>query len=298
VTVNAAAIPEALAASELFGAEKGAFTGATARQGYFQKAAGGSLFLDEIADLPKAAQAQLLRALENGEIQRIGGAMEQSDVRLIAATDGLVDDTHVMSTALFNRLRGFVIQVPPLRQRPEDIGLQLAHMLGNALTPLQETTSNTYLTEQAVAHWARVFVDCLANPWHGNSRELRFFAQRVALGDSRATPVRLRHVASDIQSSQSAQSPAGEQDCDDETLCAVHSNNDFEVRATAAALGWSRATTYRRIQKHPTLRLAADIRDDEIRAALARSDDIKQAARQLGVSVSALRPRLRTLAMG
>lgn len=298
VAVNAAAIPEALAASELFGAEKGAFTGATARQGYFQQAAGSSLFLDEIADLPQSAQAQLLRALESGEVQRVGGTIEKLDVRLIAATDGQLDDTKVMSAALFNRLRGFVINVPPLRQRPEDIAAQLVHMLGDALAFPTRATQQSEASDQAIAHWASVFFDCLANPWHGNSRELQFFAQRAALGDSRAVPMQSRRVRLNAQAQPVEQVDPGELKCDDDTLYNVHRNNDFEVRATAAALGWSRGTTYRRIQAHPQLRLAADISGEEIRDALARAGDVKQAAQQLGVSVSALRPRLRALVTG
>lgn len=298
VAVNAAAIPEALAASELFGAEKGAFTGATGRGGYFQQAAGSSLFLDEIAELPLSAQAQLLRALESGEVQRVGGTIDTIDVRLIAATDGQIDDTSVMSAALLNRLRGFVINVPPLRQRPEDIAVQLVHMLGDALAPLGNAPRLSEAGDQTIAHWASVFFDCLANPWYGNSRELQFFAQRLALGDSNAAPPHARRVRQAAQPQALEQTPPSACRCDDDTLYSVHRDNAFEVRATAAAMGWSRATTYRRIQAHPQLRLAADISGDEIREALARAGDVKQAAQQLGVSVSALRPRLRTLVSG
>lgn len=298
VAVNAAAIPEALAASELFGAEKGAYTGATSRGGYFQQAAGSSLFLDEIADLPLSAQAQLLRALESGEVQRVGGTIDTIDVRLIAATDGHVDDTRVMSAALLNRLRGFVINVPPLRQRPEDIAVQLVHMLGDTLAPLVNDSQPSEAGDQTIAHWAGVFFDCLANPWHGNSRELQFFAQRVTLGDHNSAPVHARRVRQTAHSQALESTRPGEHRCDDDTLYSVHRDNAFEVRATAAAMGWSRATTYRRIQAHPQLRLAADISGDEIREALARAGDVKQAAQQLGISVSALRPRLRSLASG
>ncbi len=298
VAVNAAAIPEALAASELFGAEKGAFTGATARGGYFQQAAGSSLFLDEIADLPLSAQAQLLRALESGEVQRLGGTIDNINVRLIAATDGQVNDTSVMSAALLNRLRGFVINVPPLRQRPEDIAVQLVHMLGDALAPLVNAPQPSEAGDQIIAHWAGLFFDCLANPWHGNSRELQFFAQRCTLGDRHLAPAHTRRARQTAQVPALEQTHPSERRCDDDTLYSVHRDNAFEVRATAAAMGWSRATTYRRIQAHPQLRLAADISGDEIRQALAHAGDVQQAAQQLGVSVSALRPRLRSLVSG
>ena len=127
-----AAIPPSLAPSELFGAERGAFTGAQARRGYFREAQGGSLFLDEIADTPEDIQVQLLRALDQGEIQVVGGKTEPIDVRVIAATDGAITETAGFRHALLNRLAGCTIAIPPLRDRLEDIGSQGAHLLANA----------------------------------------------------------------------------------------------------------------------------------------------------------------------
>jgi two-component system response regulator AtoC len=125
VRFNAAAIPAELAEAELFGHTKGAFTGATAaRLGYFQQADKGTLFIDEIGELPLAMQAKILRALQSGEVQQVGGRPEKVDVRLVAATNrDLAADAKAgrFREDLFYRLNVVPIRVPPLRERPEDI---------------------------------------------------------------------------------------------------------------------------------------------------------------------------------
>jgi len=125
IRFNAAAIPSELAEAELFGHTKGAFTGAlAARQGYFQQADKGTLFIDEIGDLPLAIQGKILRALQSGEVQQVGGRAEQVDVRLIAATNRDLP-AEVKSGRfredLFYRLNVVPIRVPPLRERIDDI---------------------------------------------------------------------------------------------------------------------------------------------------------------------------------
>ena len=134
VAVSCAAIPEALLESELFGVEKGAFTGAIAsRPGRFERAHGGTLFLDEIGTMPLAAQAKLLRALQSGEIERVGDVRTRRvDVRVVAATNE--DLTAGMAAGtfrrdLFYRLNVFPIRLPPLRERLDDIPLLMDHML-------------------------------------------------------------------------------------------------------------------------------------------------------------------------
>ncbi len=125
IRFNAAAIPSELAEAELFGHTKGAFTGAQqARQGYFQQADKGTLFIDEIGELPLAIQAKILRALQSGEVQQVGGRTETVDVRLIAATNrDLAAEVKAgrFREDLYYRLNVVPMRVPPLRERPEDI---------------------------------------------------------------------------------------------------------------------------------------------------------------------------------
>jgi len=125
VVVNCGAIPGELLESELFGHAKGAFTGAlSARNGYFQSAHGGTLFIDEVGELPPALQVKLLRALQSGEVQPVGGHTEQVDVRVVAATNReLAADVKAgrFREDLFYRLDVVSIRVPPLRERSEDI---------------------------------------------------------------------------------------------------------------------------------------------------------------------------------
>ncbi|ODU21694.1 MAG: sigma-54-dependent Fis family transcriptional regulator [Sphingomonas sp. SCN 67-18] len=134
VAVNCAAIPDALMESELFGVEKGAFTGANAsRPGRFERAAGGTLFLDEIGTLSLAAQGKLLRVLQEGEFERVGGVKPlKADVRLIAATNADLRTDMEKGTFradLFHRLNTFPIRIPPLRERRADIPLLANHFL-------------------------------------------------------------------------------------------------------------------------------------------------------------------------
>jgi DNA-binding NtrC family response regulator len=126
ITVNSGAIPEGIIESELFGHERGSFTGASEqRKGYFELADGGTLFLDEIGELPLSAQVKFLRVLENGEFLRVGSSMPRHvNVRVIAATNKNLESAMqqgMFRPDLFYRLRSFNIVVPPLRDRPEDI---------------------------------------------------------------------------------------------------------------------------------------------------------------------------------
>jgi two-component system nitrogen regulation response regulator GlnG len=142
LAVNMAAIPQSLAAAELFGAARNAFTGADrSREGYFTRANGGTLFLDEVGETPLDVQALLLRALEAGEIQTVGGAPHRVDVRLIAATDARLEENVAAGrfrAPLLHRLGGYQIHVPPLRQRREDFGVLFLHFLRKELEVLGE----------------------------------------------------------------------------------------------------------------------------------------------------------------
>lgn len=168
IALNMAAIPHDLMESELFGHEKGAFTGAqSTRIGRFEQADGGTLFLDEIGDMPSALQTRLLRVLSNGEFYRVGGHTPiQVDVRIVAATHQnllvLVED-HRFREDLYHRLNVIRIEAPPLRERPEDIPLLMEHFLTLAATELGV----------AVKKMPNAFKKHIATlPWPGNVREL------------------------------------------------------------------------------------------------------------------------------
>ena len=176
VAVNMAAIPSELIEAELFGHEKGAFTGAVGQSiGRFEQAQGGTLFLDEIGDMPMHAQTRLLRALQSGVISRIGGkASIRLDVRILAATNqnlpALIEKGGFRED-LYYRLNVVPIEMPPLRERTEDIGLLAQHFLimaGKDGLPIRKIDDN------AVSQ-------LMAMPWRGNIRELKNFIYRLAL---------------------------------------------------------------------------------------------------------------------
>ncbi|MEO6091535.1 MAG: sigma-54 dependent transcriptional regulator [Novosphingobium sp.] len=176
VAVNAAAIPADLIESELFGHERGAFTGAVARSiGKFEQAAGGTLFLDEIGDMPMQAQTRLLRALQSGTIRRVGGNEEiRLDARVVAATNKDLEPLILggqFREDLYYRLNVVPIRLPPLRDRPGDIEPLTRHFLHLAAS---EGLPRRQLTAEGVALLGR-------QPWRGNVRELRNLLYRVAL---------------------------------------------------------------------------------------------------------------------
>lgn len=176
VAVNTAAIPADLIESELFGHEKGAFTGAVARHvGKFEQASGGTLFLDEIGDMPLDAQTRLLRALQSGRIRRVGGREEIAvDVRIVAATNRDLEPMIAAGTFredLFYRLNVVPIMLPPLRERSDDIPALARHFLQLAAG---EGLPRHSLSDEAANLLSR-------QPWRGNVRELRNFIYRIAL---------------------------------------------------------------------------------------------------------------------
>jgi two-component system, NtrC family, nitrogen regulation response regulator NtrX len=174
VTVNCAAIPRDLVESEMFGHERGAFTGATERRlGRFELAHGGTLFLDEVGDLSHEAQAKLLRTLETGELQRIGAEeVLRIDARVVAATNRNLDeavDQGAFREDLYFRLNVFPIELPPLRERLEDLPALVAH-LAERVRPRHAAT----FTEDAL--------EALAGyTWPGNVRELANLIERLSI---------------------------------------------------------------------------------------------------------------------
>lgn len=176
IKVNCAAIPETLFESELFGHERGAFTGsAGARAGWFERADGGTLFLDEVGELPLALQPKLLRALQDGTLMRLGGSKEvRVDVRVVVATHrNLASDVAVgrFRRDLYYRLNVVPIRLPSLRERLEDIKPLALHFLSRANQAHQR---NSYFSEGAWV-WLR------DQPWPGNIRELGNLIERAVL---------------------------------------------------------------------------------------------------------------------
>jgi formate hydrogenlyase transcriptional activator len=177
VKVNCAALPTGLVESELFGHEKGAFTGALARRiGRFELAHRGTIFLDEIGDLPLELQAKLLRVLQEGEFERVGGSPTMKvDVRVIAATnrdlERAVDEGRFRSD-LYYRLNVFPIRIPPLRERPEDIPLLVKHSV---------TRYGRKLGKQIDTIPQRTMEALQAYPWPGNVRELENVIERSVI---------------------------------------------------------------------------------------------------------------------
>jgi DNA-binding NtrC family response regulator len=174
VTVNCAAIPRDLVESEMFGHERGAFTGATERRlGRFELAHQGTLFLDEIGDLSAEAQAKLLRTLETGELQRLGAEGSQRvDVRIVAATNRRLEDAVAdgdFREDLFFRLNVFPIRLPSLRERLEDLPTLVAH-LAERVRPRQAPTFTAQALEALAAY-----------AWPGNVRELANLVERLGI---------------------------------------------------------------------------------------------------------------------
>ncbi len=194
VAVNCAAIPSELVESELFGVERGAYTGAqVSRPGRFERANGGSLFLDEIGDLPLAAQSKLLRVLQEGEIERVGDhRTRRVNVRMIAATNAdlhrLVKEGRFRSD-LYYRLNPFQIEIPPLRERKEDISF----------------LAKRFLEKHSAIHGKtlRGFTDkakraLLTYPWPGNIRELQNLVERGVILAPGGTHIEVRHLFSSL----------------------------------------------------------------------------------------------------
>ncbi|HVU49250.1 MAG TPA: sigma 54-interacting transcriptional regulator, partial [Polyangia bacterium] len=185
VAVNVAGVPPTMAASELFGHRRGAFTGALAeRLGYFAQADGGTLFLDEIGDVSFDVQALLLRAVQEGVIQPLGGTTRHVDVRLIAATDSDLESAVARREFREPLLRRFSyeIHVPPLRTRRDDVGMLFYHFLRERLETMNEAHRLSPAVASGEPFVPAAYVAAMAHyEWPGNVRELANVALRFAV---------------------------------------------------------------------------------------------------------------------
>jgi formate hydrogenlyase transcriptional activator len=177
VSVNCAALPSSLIASELFGHEKGAFTGAIQRRvGRFELASGGTIFLDEVGELPLEVQASLLRVLQEGVFERVGGSQPiETDVRVLAASNRDLESAVATGTFrrdLYYRLNVFPLALPPLRERPEDIPILVEYFAARYAARLGKRFGSIE---------KRSMERILAYPWPGNVRELQNVIERAAI---------------------------------------------------------------------------------------------------------------------
>jgi two-component system nitrogen regulation response regulator NtrX len=247
VKVNCAAIPTELIESELFGHEKGAYTGAaTARRGKFEVADGGTLFLDEVGDLHAASQAKLLRVLQEGEFHRVGGEQPvRVSVRVVSATNR--DLTEMIAQEkfredLYYRLCVVPVRVPSLRERPQDIAPLLDYFL-------EDFCRRNNFRPKSVEPEVLEILECY--PWPGNARELRNVVERMAIltpGDAigpESIPVEVRRYqeGSPKSSVQEARNAAER----DHILRALDAA-DWNVSGAARALGMERTNLHKRMK--------------------------------------------------
>jgi two-component system nitrogen regulation response regulator GlnG len=306
VSVNMAAIPPGLAAATLFGSTRGAYTGATrANAGFFSQAQGGTLFMDEIGDTPPEVQPQLLRALQQREIQAVGGSVQRVDVRVISATDAALDgEGFHFKAALRHRLGAAEIGLLPLRQHPEDIGELLLHFLSLSCRQLDRPGLLPRADSPArdIALWAELFHSFLLYNWPGNVRELANYASQVVVAaDGGVTqPANIRRALQGHRKQAAVAAGASPtprrrmRDIGEREFAGALEAAEFEVAHAARQLGVSRQAVYRRMHESPGFRLAGQVPLAELEQALAKcAGDARAVARDLKVSFSSLRSRLR-----
>jgi two-component system nitrogen regulation response regulator NtrX len=249
IAVNCAAIPAELIESELFGHEKGAFTGAATRYlGKFEQAHGGTLFLDEIGDMPPLMQAKLLRVLEQREIQRIGGDKTiQVDVRVVVATHRDLEALVRQGTFredLYHRIFVFPLVLPPLRDRREDIPL-LTDYFARAVAAQNDWRAIPF-TPEATAELNR-------HPWPGNVRELRNIVERLLLlADSEvdAATVRLALPAATAPLASTTAPLSDRLDAAERSIILAElEKHNYRMSETARALGLERSHLYKKCDR-------------------------------------------------
>ncbi|HVR95621.1 MAG TPA: sigma-54 dependent transcriptional regulator [Thermoanaerobaculia bacterium] len=332
VSVNLGAVPPSLAASELFGAARGAFTGAVqAQDGYFRKAQGGTLFLDEIGETPQEVQASLLRVLETGEIQPVGAQSAlRVDVRVLAATDADLEQRVQAGTfrePLLHRLAGYSIQLPPLRERRDDIGRLLVHFLRQELA----ATGELEILDRDSSHlvWMKpaLVVRLARYDWPGNVRQLRNAVRQLVIGSrglpqlqsspgfesllgggiAVKAPAEPPAAAPAVSGVVSGPGPASRSvaarrrkpaEISQDELLAVLRAHRWRLKSAAEALGISRPSLYVLIEHCPAIRKAGDLKVEEI--VLCHREcggDLDLMVERLMVSRDALHRRIRELGL-
>jgi len=328
VSVNVAAIPESLAISELFGSKKGAFTGATKdRAGYFQQANNGTLFLDEIGDAHEQVQVALLRTLETGDVTPVGSSNSiKVDVRLVAATDADLEKNVLnerFRSPLLQRLAGFEIRIPPLRERREDIGRLLIHFLNIELAKVNES-KHLENTPQNVSFWAALFMKACLYDWPGNIRQLINIAQQLAIYNRDSDFLIIPDHINDLFSPKYKQpettptipqeaSPSFESSSEsiennakiprrkpstvtEQELLSALENHRWDLKATSEELNISRAALYKIIDHTDSVKTASDYSVDDLNKVYQKtSGNLEDMVSELKISITALKRRLKDL---
>ena len=260
VTLNCAAVPAELIESELFGHEKGAFTGAAAKHaGKFEQADGGTLFLDEIGDMPVAMQAKLLRVLEEGEVERVGGDKPiRVNVRVLVATHRNLEELVKQNTFrrdLFHRVYVFPLELPPLRERPDDFPELVQHFA-------RQVAAQNGWKEKAFA--AEAIAELRRYAWPGNVRELRNVVERLVLlaGEGAVTAADVRMILPNASGQvQGLSGGAGSgtdtsgtlaertEAFEKEVLLGEIRRHNFHMTNVARALGLERSHLYKKCQQ-------------------------------------------------
>jgi two-component system nitrogen regulation response regulator GlnG len=313
-----ATIPPSTAVSTLFGHVRGAFTGANQRHaGLFEQAHGGTLFLDEIGETPAEIQPMLLRVLETGTLTPLGDTREVAvDVRVVAATDARLElevERGGFRRALLHRLGGYEIDVPPLRERRDDIAPLFVRFLEQELLDGDRHLLTVDPRSEHMPIPVSSMTRLLAHPFAGNVRELRNLARRLAVSSrdeprlvvesvherlARERPASATPLAGQL--SGQAGPPIGvgrgvrPADLDDAVLVAALEQNDWSAARAAEALGIAKSTVQELMRKSPNIRLARDIDDAELQQAASECNgDTRVMAARLRVSERSLRKTMR-----
>jgi two-component system nitrogen regulation response regulator GlnG len=319
VSVNLGAISRDLAPAELFGATRGAYTGATReREGLFRAAHGGTLFLDEMGEAAPDVQAMLLRVLETGEMYPVGADRPVAvQVSVIAATDANLEEQirdGRFKAPLLHRLSGYEVRIPPLRERREDIGVLLHHFAREELAAVGELhrlgTDDPYAKPWLPAQLAAQLV---RSAWPGNIRQLRNMTRQLViesrgLAQIRLDPRRAEELAGTAWTPRSTEpvvplalgtvkrrKPSAVTEAellDAVRVCA------WDLKAAADRLRIPRPSIYDLIDKSPNIRTAGDLSADEIAQSFhACGGDLDAMVAQLQVSKRALSRRLKELGL-
>jgi two-component system nitrogen regulation response regulator GlnG len=335
VSVNLGAIPKELAAAELFGASKGAYTGAVKdREGFFRAAHEGTLFLDEVGEAPPEVQVMLLRVLETREIYPVGERTPvKVDVRLVAATDAQLEQQIQdgrFKAPLLHRLAGYEIRVPPLRERREDIGLLFHHFAREELESIgeawrlrpEDSSTEPWLPAPLAGRLVRY-------GWPGNIRQLRNLTRQLIIGSRGHSRLRLdprlekeletgmgprpgRPVAAPSERELGVKPPPEPRppleprpstrrkasDVSEPELLAALRESAWDLKAAADKLGIPRSSIYDLIDKSPNIRTAGDLTVEEIKRCFQEcAGNLDAMAQRLEVSRRALLRRIKELGL-